>query len=697
MQFIKSIIFTLRNLRLAASLAFGLCLANAVFGADLIQSVEVSPNPLVTGRTFTIAVTASGDVAQATARVDFRPGPPQTQEIQLTKQGGVFTGSGTVPADLRREIRADAAAMVTLTLFDAEGRRDQRIVLLGVRTETISAVFADGILTITGDELDNAVTVSRDVAGTLLVNDGAIPIEGGRPNSNSTSLIRMFGRKGNDVLSVDEANGPLPPVNIVGDEGNDVLTGGRSDDAIDGGPGDDTILGRGGNDRLFGAAGNDFLSGGGQDDDLFGGDDDDLIDWLPGDGNDLVEGQDGQDTLLFVGSNASEIVDISANGPRLIFSRDPGLIRMDCDGIERVSFQALAGADKINIHDLTNTQVKNVAIDLFATGETDDTVADTVVVDGTAGNDTITVTGSTNGVSITRLDSVVTVVGAEQDRDKVLVSALGGDDVIDASAVQAGVDDLTLVGGIGIDTLTGGHGNDRLSGASGNDIAFGGEGDDTFDWNPGDGNDVFEGQAGQDTMLFNGANVGETITLSANGPRLRFTRNIATVTMDCDDIETVLFTAKGEPDSITVNDLSGTDVREVKLDLSSAGDGGQGDVSTDVVTVNGTATNDVVTVSGSAGVVNVTGLPAAVRIFSSIATDDKLFVKTFGGDDVISASALSAGFIGFSADGGDNDDVLIGSSGDDTLLGGPGDDVLTGGPGIDVLDGGLGANTVIQD
>ena len=48
------------------------------------------------------------------------------------------------------------------------------------------------------------------------------------------------------------------------------------------------------------------------------------------------------------------------------------------------------------------------------------------------------------------------------------------------------------------------------------------------------------------------------------------------------------------------------------------------------------------------------------------------------------------------ADGGDGDDVLIGSAGNDTLLGGAGDDVLIGGPGQDILDGGPGNNILIQ-
>ena len=75
--------------------------------------------------------------------------------------------------------------------------------------------------------------------------------------------------------------------------------------------------------------------------------------------------------------------------------------------------------------------------------------------------------------------------------------------------------------------LLGGPGNDILNGGTGTDTMFGGDGDDQFVWNPGDGSDVIEGDAGKDTMLFNGANVAETVDLSANGQRLRFFRNVS--------------------------------------------------------------------------------------------------------------------------------------------------------------------------
>ena len=48
------------------------------------------------------------------------------------------------------------------------------------------------------------------------------------------------------------------------------------------------------------------------------------------------------------------------------------------------------------------------------------------------------------------------------------------------------------------------------------------------------------------------------------------------------------------------------------------------------------------------------------------------------------------------ANGGDGDDVLIGSPGNDTLTGGNGDDVLIGGGGQDILDGGPGNNVLLN-
>lgn len=690
----KSVII-IRILRLGASLASVLCLANMAATAQSVQSIDVSP--LVTGQNFTIAVTASPEVTQATATFSFRPGQPRAVEIPLTQQGQTWTGSGLVPADLRRQLPGSAGAMAKVVLFDANGNKAQSVVQLAVKVESITAVFDGGVLTVTGDNKDNSVTVSPDAGGTLLVNGGLVPVAGGVATTANTSLIRILGLDGNDILQVSQDN-PMPQANILGGSGDDTLTGSSGDDELDGEAGNDSLFGgRDGIDRLFGGPGNDFLSGGRGNDQLFGGEDDDVIDWLPGDGSDLVEGEDGQDTMLFIGSNASENVDISAVGQRLRFFRDIGGITMDCDGIENVTFQALGGEDQVNVNDLTGTNVTNVAVDLFAAGDNESAKADVVTVNGTATNDNITIVGSDAGVNLSGLTAGVSVTGGANGVDKLVVNALAGEDTINASEVKPGAIDLTLNGGLANDTLTGGEGNDLIIGAQGVDTEFGGPGDDTSLWNPGDGNDIFEGQDGQDTLFFNGANIAEKVVVSANGSRLNFARDIANIVMDCNGTEKVVFTARGGPDLVTVNDLSGTDVREVKVDLSAVPDVAGGNNAADTVIVKGTASNDVITLTGSAGSVTAAGLTASVTILGSEIANDVLSVDAFDGDDVVQASGLNAGIIGLVVNGGDGNDNLVGSAGNDTLLGGIGDDVLIGGPGLDVLDGGPGANVIIQD
>src|SRR5690348_9565002 len=64
-----------------------------------------------------------------------------------------------------------------------------------------------GVLSVFGDALDNRMTVSRDAAGSVLVNAGTVSVFGGRPTVANTRLIQVFGQAGNDAISLDEANG----------------------------------------------------------------------------------------------------------------------------------------------------------------------------------------------------------------------------------------------------------------------------------------------------------------------------------------------------------------------------------------------------------------------------------------------------------------------------------------------------------
>ena len=144
-----------------------------------------------------------------------------------------------------------------------------------------------------------------------------------------------------------------------------------------------------------------------------------------------------------------------------------------------------------------------------------------MIVNGTAGDDTIKVVNSGRRSSVNGLAAQVTIAGRRGANDTLIVNGLGGDDTIDASGLKAGHVNLTLNGGDGDDLITGSAGNDLVIGGRGNDVALLGAGDDTFVWNPGDGSDIVEGQAGTDTLQFNGANINENIDISANGGRVR--------------------------------------------------------------------------------------------------------------------------------------------------------------------------------
>src|SRR5262249_4386941 len=252
-------------------------------------------------------------------------------------------------------------------------------------------------------------------------------------------------------------------------------------------------------------------------------------------------------------------------------------VTMGLEEGEAIDVGGLGGADTIVVGDLSSTDVTRIDLDLRGPNGGGDSAADTVTVNGTEGADTFGAAGDAGGVNVSGLHTAVDIFSPEQANDRLTLNGQGGDDVIDASALTADGIQLTMNGGLGADVLRGSQGDDRINGGDGDDGAFMGGGNDTLEWNPGDDNDTVEGQAGFDTMVFNGAPVAENIDISANGERVRFFRNIGSVTMDLDDVERIDVNALGGADTVVVNDLSGTDVTEVNLNLASTIDGSAGD------------------------------------------------------------------------------------------------------------------------
>ena len=78
--------------------------------------------------------------------------------------------------------------------------------------EVITASFdsSTGVLKVSGNNLNNTITVSRDAAGTILVNGGAVPVQGGTSTVANTSQIQVFGRGGNDRSPSTRPTAPCP-------------------------------------------------------------------------------------------------------------------------------------------------------------------------------------------------------------------------------------------------------------------------------------------------------------------------------------------------------------------------------------------------------------------------------------------------------------------------------------------------------
>jgi len=290
-----------------------------------------------------------------------------------------------------------------------------------------------------------------------------------------------------------------------------------------------------------------------------------------------------------------------------------------------------------------------------------------LVVRGTTASDKITLRLQADDPNILQVD-----VGDDGSADfsfergkiaKIAVKARAGDDLvrIDESkgaftdtiqtTIDGGDGNDTIVGGKGVETLLGGRGDDSIDGNGGNDLALLGAGNDTFIWDPGDGSDTVEGQDGSDTMRFNGASGTDQVELSANGNRLKFFRVQGNITMDTASVERVDFNALGGTDLVTVNNLAGTDVNRVNIDLAGALGGATADGAADQVIVNATDGNDAIDVSGDAAAVKVSGLAATTRILHSEVAKDRLDLNTLAGMDTVGSVGLAAGAIQFLADG----------------------------------------------
>ena len=291
---------------------------------------------------------------------------------------------------------------------------------------TVRAKVVNGTLHVTGSPFADRIALRLDATdpSQLQVDIGADGTADAAFDIGSFASIVVDAGRGDDYVLLDTANGPFSTARattVYGGDGNDTLIGGSGNETFFGGSGNDVVDGNGGADTAFLGAGNDTFV------------------WDPGDGSDTVDGGAGFDTHVFNGSDGNEVFAATANGGHVKFTRNLGNIVMDLNDFEALDVNALGGTDSLTVNDLAGTGLTHVTADLANSPGSDfsDGAADSVVIEGTAGVDTIAATDDGGAVDVTGLAASVRIAHTDPALDRLTLDSLGGaDDVSVAPAVN---------------------------------------------------------------------------------------------------------------------------------------------------------------------------------------------------------------------------------------------------------------------
>jgi Ca2+-binding RTX toxin-like protein len=572
-----------------------------------------------------------------------------------------------------------AVALSGLTLVALWGFVDRADAATAVK-----ATIKRGVLTVDGTAGADAITLRLRGGdpNTLEVDVGADGTADFQFDRQRFTAIAVNGGAGDDIIIADLSNGSFTDTELT---------------TLDGSDGKDTLVGANGDERLTGGPGDDFVDGNQGTDTVALGDGADTFQWDPGDGNDTILGGSGADKLVFNGSGANEVYDVSAVADHVRLFRNVGSVVMNLDDIETIDLRPLGGTDTVAVNNLSGTDLTEIHTDLAAFGGGDDAQIDAVVVPpglvisqegpaaiveglgaqvrvlngsvsdrihitGSSASDVVSVAGTANADTVAAVadGTDVVVQGATPGVhvrltgvERLNIDLAAGDDHFSAVGnlaalvaldIDGGDDKDAILGGNGADVLTGGPGDDFVDGNQGTDTVALGDGADAFQWDPGDGNDTILGGSGADKLVFNGSSANEVYDVSAVADHVRLFRNVGSVVMDLDEIEAIDLRPLGGTDTVAVNNLSGTDLTEIHTDLAAFG-GTAADGVIDEVIVNGTESDDAIAVVDDSSVVVVQGLVATVRIAHADPILDRLTVNGLEGNDAITATPGASALI----------------------------------------------------
>ena len=537
----------------------------------------------------------------------------------------------------------------------------------------------------------------------------------------------------NDAWSMSDGDGIENLTMLAANPINHFLIGNNLDNVITGGASGEDLQGRGGNDTLIGNGGNDSFS-------YF---------LNPGEtyGQDSVDGGAGFDTFYFRYAQSAVTVNFAAGtltgggaagAGTITFTSIEGIVgsgfadRLDAGGTtSAVMLDAGGGNDTLIGGSGGDTLRGGDGDDLITGGAGEDSINAGIGsnhIDAGAGNDTITVQSFSDGNggvntgtdTIDGGDGIDTLVnqgfqyvdlGAgiahnpppqfswQATNSATLlnienVSGGYGNDTIIGSAAANVLDGFvgndSIDGGAGNDTVLGGDGNDTLAGGDGNDSVLGGAGDDWFKADA--GVDTLTGGAGLDTYHFDpaasGANADMITDFATGSDELVF--------------DTTLFSTVGAIGNMFADDerfyaaagaTSGHDATDRVIYNTTTGqlfydaDGSDSGAAQLLATLQGAPalapTDILVTTNGVAGA-HLTGTVGPDRLEGGTGNDT---LEGLDGNDTLI--------------GNENNDSLDGGNGADSMVGGDGNDTLVGGyrdydlPVVDTMDGGLGNDTYV--
>lgn len=277
---------------------------------------------------------------------------------------------------------------------------------------------------------------------SVAVNDAGV--KGRSPDAVSQEIM----------LTITDIN----PEPIIGDSGDNILTGSELPDHIYGRAGHDILSGNGGDDYLYGEEGDDTLNG--------------------GTGADFLYGGTGNDTYIV--DNANDRTFESANeGTDTVRASRSWTLDINIENLVLIG-SAITGTGNSLANTITGTNASNT---LDGKGGADRMAGglgnDTYIVDNT--KDKVTEYAK-EGTDLVKASVSYTLASNVENLTLTGSGKISGTGNTLANVITGNSANNTLDGKAGADKLIGGAGNDRLIGGSGGekDKLYGGSGADTF-------------------------------------------------------------------------------------------------------------------------------------------------------------------------------------------------------------------------